>query len=63
MKLKPISKEAQRTAAESAGAKPLPKDHPIRSEGPSIMFLSRTQKQQLRKYIDSLQKDPKNSSD
>jgi hypothetical protein len=44
MKQKLISRERARAEAAAAGFTPLPLDHPIRFEGPSIMFLSRSRK-------------------
>lgn len=41
-------KEAERLGAKY-GAKPMPRDHPVHSEGPSIIFSSRTPKQQQQK--------------
>jgi len=41
---RPISAEQNRKEAEAAGFTPLPADHPLRFEGPSITFLSRTRK-------------------
>jgi Sec7-like guanine-nucleotide exchange factor len=44
MKQKLTSREVARARAAAAGFTPLPLDHPIRFEGPSIMFLSHTPK-------------------
>ena len=52
-----ISREEARKSGEAAGFSPLPKDHPLRSEGPSIQFLSHTQKQSGQKDADSRQDD------
>ena len=46
------SREVARARAAAAGATPLPLDHPIRFEGPSITFLSHTRKQSPQKDND-----------
>lgn len=63
MKLPIISREQCRKEAEAAGATPLPKDHPLRFEGSSIMFLSRTRKPSAPKDNDSARNDTDNDSD
>ena len=63
MKLPIISTEEFRKIAEKYGATPMPKDHPFYSEGPTIIFSSRTQKQSVQRGADSPRKDLPNDLD
>lgn len=49
MKIKTISRETFLRVCKEKGVEVAPKDHPFYSEGPSMHFLSPTQKQQLQK--------------
>ena len=62
MKIKTVSRETASRIAAKYGFTPMPKDHPFFSEGPSIVFLSTTQKEQVRKGADSHQKDSQEES-
>lgn len=63
MTQKRISKAEWEALFAELGMKPAPPDHPIYSEGPSIQFLSRTQKPSEQKAIVSPQSDMANDSD
>jgi hypothetical protein len=52
MKPKGISREEVAKIAAQHGATILPPEHPVYSEGPSIIFLSSTQKSSRLKAID-----------
>lgn len=58
-----ITGQRFRELAEAKGGKPLPPDHPIYSEPPSIIFLNRGSKQSEKKDINSPQKDLASNSD
>ncbi len=62
MKIKTISREVSSRMAAKAGFTPMPEGHRFYSEGPSIAFLSPTQKQQAQKGTDSPQKDSQEES-
>ena len=62
MKIRTISREVSSKIAAEVGFKPLPENHRFFSEGPSIAFLSPTQKEQVRKGTDSPQKDSQEES-
>ena len=60
---KTISMEYSERIAKEKGFLPAPPDHLIYSEGSSIMFLHRTQKQSPGKATDSHRKDLKKHED
>lgn len=62
MKIKTVSREIYSKIAREVGATPMPENHPVFSEGPSIVSLSPTQKRQVQKGTDSPQKDSQEES-
>jgi hypothetical protein len=62
MSLKTISREEWDRRCKVLDIPELPEDHPFRSDGPSIIFSSTTQKQSAQKATDSIQKDSAKSS-